>query len=454
MISRKFPLAALLAAALLVFVTLAALPASAAEDNPARRTAVETGKAEAATLLEQGKAAEAYELYMRLVREAPDDDAINLGLARAATKARRWNQAVMAYEILLEKYPREAGLYGELANVYMLLGDRESAERSLAMMRSLDGTTSKTQTDAALDLLESRYSRFQAHGKIRAGALYDSNANMGPRSNDLMLGLWPVHFEDAKKKETFGAYVGADVDLGWRLEQDSAWWLVGDAQGFWRGNTNSDLHDSHSQESQWGRIAGGVRRLTASTLFDARLKAEIFDYEFYQNVLAVGPEATFLWAATPSVQLITRGGLDQRVYSLDSDRNGIYGWLGEYLRLFFGAGNHEFMFGARYLGASPDRSRYGYNGWEASARVLFKLPYGFEFGPHVSFTQEYYNGPATALETNDRRDDRWRLGATLTYRIDEAWSAEASYQYTDNNSKCKLYEYQQHFVSMGLAWSF
>ncbi len=444
-------------AALGAFLCLTlALPALAASaDTPARRTAVESGKAEAATLLEKGKAEQAYELYMRLVREDPDDDAVNLGLARSAAKAGKWNQAVMAYETLLEKYPGEAGLYGELANVYMLLGDRESAERSLAVMRSLDGKTSKADTDKVLDTLESRYSRFQAHGKLRAGVLYDSNANMGPRSNSMDLGDWKVKVKGAKEKETLGVYLGGDVDLGWRLAQDSAWWLVGDAQGFWRGNANSDLHrDSRSRESQWGRAAAGVRHLTATTLADLRVKAEIFDYEFYQNVAAIGPEGTFLWALTPSVQLVSRGGIDHRVYSQDPGRNGTYGWIGQYLRLFFGPDNHEFVAGARYLGASADTGDYSYNGWEGSARFLFKLPYGFELGPFASFTQEYYNGPATTLEKRDRKDDRWRLGTTLTYRITEAWSVETSYQYSNNDSRSTLYDYDQHLVTVGIAWSF
>ena len=449
---RAFSRAALGAALLLALSFSSAF--AAVSTSPIRRGAVEEGKAEAATLLEKGKADQAYTLYMRLLREAPDDDQINLGLARSAARSGKWNQAVMAYETLLEKHPREAGLYGELADVYMRLNDREGAERSMAMLRSLDGKTTKGDTDKALDIMDKRYSRFQAHGRVRAGVLYDSNANMGPRSNTMDLGDWRVRVDGAKSKDTFGGYLGADIDLGWRLEQDSPWWLVGDVQFFLRGNTNSDLNTTHSRESQWGRAAVGFRHLTSETLAELRIKAEIFDYEFYQNVSAFGPEGTFLWAVTPSVQLIARGGIDQRVYSRDSDRNGVYGWAGQYARLFFGQANHEFTLGARYLGAATDKKDYGYNGWEGSARFLFKLPYGFEVGPFASFTQEFYAGPATALETRDRQDDRWRLGSTFTYRINEAWAVEASYQYTDNQSRSDLYDYDQNLVTLGVAWTF
>jgi hypothetical protein len=359
---RTCPLA--LFAILLTF--FAAQAALAASDTPALAAARAEAKIEAASLLQKGEAGAAYDLYMRLLRENPEDDETSLGMARAAAGANRWHQAVMAYEVLIEKHPREAALYAELARVYMLADDREAAERSLAVMRSLDGKTTEADTGLALDNMESRYNRLQIHGKLRAGLLYDSNANMGPKSGDMNLGNWRVNITEAKEKESFGAYVGADLDLGYRLYQDSPWWIVGDVKAFWRGNANDDLSDLHSRESQWGRAAAGLRHLTGKSLFDLRFKAEIFDYELYQNVSALGPEATFLYAATPSVHLISRAGIDHREYSRDRRRNGTYGWAGEYLRLFFGESNHEVVAGLRYLGAAADKADYDYNGWEGS----------------------------------------------------------------------------------------
>ena len=449
----RIPALLISAAALLLLLHAAPSPAATSTD-PARLSAVDQSKAEAATLLEKGEAAKAYELYMRLVRTAPDDDEVNLGLARTATKAKRWNQAVMAYETLLEKHPNEAGLYGELAHVYMLLGDREAAERSLAVMRSLDGKSTKEETDKALNVLESRYSDFQIHGKVRMGLQYDSNANLGPSSNDLDLGIWRVRVNNAKARQSFGAYLGADLDLGKRFYRDSSWWVVADAQGFWRGHENPALSKTRSKEAHWGRAGVGVRHLSSSTLAEVRMKAEIFDYEFFQNVTAVGPEGTFLWAATPALHLIFKGNLEQRDYSSDNQRSGLAGSAGLYGRVFFGSDNHEFLLGGRYLGASANKKNYVHDGWEGMARAVFKLPRGFELAPFVSYTQEFYKGPATALERDDRQDNRLRLGTGLTYRINESWSIETGYQYTRNTSNCELYTYDQHFVNAGVVWSF
>jgi len=448
---------ALCASNLLILALLCLVPVapafSSTTDGPVRLLAVDQGKAEAATLLQKGAATEAYELYMRLVRLAPEDDEIQLGIARAATRATRWNQAIMAYETLLEKYPREAVLYGELANVYMLLGDRVAAERSLAVMRALDGTPRET-TDKTLDALEHRYSSFLVRGKIRAGIQYDSNANLGPDSNDLSLGMWQVRLDGAKARKSMGAYAGAEVDTGYRFYRDSPWWLIGDANVFWRGHANSDLSDSHSRYSQSGRVAVGFRHLTSSALAEARLKAEVFDYEFYQRVSALGPEGTYLWAATPSLHLIARGNIEKRDYSRNHRRDGWYGSAGFYGRAFFGEEKHELLVGGRWLGADTDWKNYDYKGWESSARLLFKLPRKVEISPFVGYTHEAYKGPATILEAKKRRDNRVRAGVNLSWRIDEAWSLEAGYQYTNNRSNSALYKYDQHFANIGLVWGF
>ncbi|MDR0466547.1 MAG: surface lipoprotein assembly modifier [Deltaproteobacteria bacterium] len=432
---------------------LSAFPAFAAADDPARANFVEQCKAEAATLLEKGEADKAYAFYIHLTRLAPEDDAVNLGLAHAATRVKRWNQAVMAYEILLERHPREAGLYGELAHVYMLLGDREAAERCLAVMRSLDGT-SRQDTDKALDVLESRYSASQIHGKIRAGIQYDSNANLGPDSNDLSLGNWQVRVDDAKAKSSFGAYLGADLDMGYRAYRDSPWWLVGDVRGFYRGHENDAMSRTHSREAHWGRAAVGVRRLESSTLAEVRLKGEVFDYEFYQNVSAWGPEGTFLWAALPSFHLIFKGNIEKRDYSRDHRRNGVHASLGAYGRVFFGADKHELLVGGRRIDADAKEKSYRHDGWEGMVRLLFKLPYGFEIAPFASFTREFYKGPATILESENRWDERLRVGLGLTYNINESWALEVGCQYTKNHSNSDLYKYEQYAVNTGIAWSF
>ena len=121
---------------------------------------------------------------------------------------------------------------------------------------------------------------------------------------------------------------------------------------------------------------------------------------------------------------------------------------------FFGRENHEFIIGARYIGAWAKKKDYGYDGWEGSAKTVFKLPCDFELSPFLAYTQEYYRGPATALESSKREDRWWRAGSMVTYRFNEAWPAEVMYQYMSNDSRSGLYGYTQNLVSAGVAWNF
>ena len=442
---------AALACLLLCCACLFAFPVHAA---PASDPAVEGAAAQAcvraAGLLQSGKADEAYELYKGLLLNNPDDDEAVLGLARAGAVSKHWNQSVTAYEMLLEKYPKTAALHSELAQVYMLLGEREAAERCLAEAQALGGGA-----DMNLDAMEKKLDQVQIHGRLRAGLLYDSNVNMGPDTEGLELGSWHVNVPNVENKDSFGMYLGADLDFGWQPLRDSGWWLVGDLRGFWRGHERQSLHDDlRMRESQWGRAGLGVRHVGAKTLLDVRVREEIFDYEFLQHVRSLGPELTFVYAPVPKVQLLTLAGWDSRKFSEAKERNGGYGWAGEYARLLFGDSGHALTVGARVLWGAANVSDYNYTGWEGSARLLVKLPGDVDFAPFASLTQEFYEGPATALEEEKRIDTRWRLGAALTWHINDAWAVEATYAYTSNDSSCPLYDYTQHLVMTGVSWSF
>lgn len=437
---------------LLVLLLLAGAPAATAAttQDPVRQGAVDQAKAEAATLLEQGKSMEAYRLYSRLLREAPEDAAVNLGLARSALRAGRLHQAIMAYERLLEDFPNEPVLLRELAHAYGVIGDKEKARRYLEG----DATLGEAETNAFMQALGDRYDRLQIHGRLSVGVLYDSNANQGPASNVMNLGNFRVILQDVAEKESGGAFASAMLDLGYRLGQVSPWWLVGDASFYARGNENERLRSSDNTFMNWYRLSAGMRLLGPESLVDLRLKAELFDNQWYHSVYAAGPEGFFVHAPTSWFQLITRAGIDKRDYVRDRRRNGTYGYAGQYARFFFGDKQHEFMAGGRYLGGRAGRRDYSYDGWEASASFLFKLPYSFEFAPSISYTREYYKGPATALEWKKRQDERLRVGAGLIYRLTKDLSLEAFYQYTKNNSESNYHEFDRHLTTFGATWTF
>ncbi len=429
----------------------AAVRAAVIPKNTHAQGSLEQLRTQAATLMEQGQHEEAYTLYGRLLRESPDDDLINLGYARASLRTQRPGQAVMAYERLLAKHPQEPILLKELAFALSMQNDTQRSAMELAKDTS-------ASSDEKADLTEQwhkQHDRLQVNGKLRAGMIYDSNVNTGPASNDISLGNWNLSLRDGKAEESFAAYLGGQVDLAYRLDIVSPWWIVGSANALVRYNTNSQLYDLGLSSSEWVSGSAGIRYLGEKSLFELRAKAQIFDYAFEQNVFSIGPEATFAYALTPKVHLITKANLDSRTYSNNESYNGWYGSVGQYVRFFFGHEGSNVTLGARYLGGTAEENAYSYDGFEASLKFTFLLPYhDISISPFINYGGEYFHGPGSSLEEEHRHEHRLTAGLSVVIPLDDAWSVELGYQYVRNYSNSELYDYEQHITNVGLSWAF
>ncbi len=420
---------------------------------PALDLALDQGRAQAKTFLNKGRYEEAYQLYMRLLREEPDNDETNYGLALAAVRTRRYSQALLAFERLADRYPADANLCRSLADTYLRLDDKESARRELNLARQYDPTLTDTRIARILGSMESAQARFQAHGRISGGVMYDSNANQGPASDRMSLGIFDnLTVHGVKAVDSWGSYLNGMLDTGWRMGEDSPWWLVSDMAFFKRWNGNPKLLTNN--EFAWGRASLGLRHASSRTLSELRFKAEMADQNRDQRVRVLGPEATFVWSALPNLQFITRAALEKRFYSLDIGRDGTYWWVGEYLRVLLGASGHEMTLGLRALGSAVDADDYNYNGLEASLRLRLKVTDKFNLLPFASVRRENYYGPATVLELEDRRDTTLRTGLFATYSLTANLQAETGVQYVDARSSSPLYCYRQYTFNMGLAWTF
>ncbi len=407
-------------------------------------------KVEAENLLEQGNYDAAFEAYGRLLREDPTSPVVNLGYARAAVHVKKPGQAVMAYERLLAQYPDEPILLKELA--YALSMQNDDQRSSMELAKNAEASTAENIDLAAK--WKKQHKRTQISGKIRAGLLYDSNVNSGPASNDISLGDWDLTLIDGKSQDSLAAYMGANIDVGHRLDIVSPWWIVGSASVFARYNTHEKLYDMDLTSSEFVAGSAGVRYLGKDVLFDFRARAQIFDYAFLQNVVSVGPEANFVYAITPKVHLITRASIDWRDYSEHRDYDGWYGSVGQYVRVFVGDGGHNITLGGRYLGGTAYDAVNSYDGFEASINFMIILPLDIRLTPFVSYGGEYFHGPATTLEEDYRQDHRLRAGINIDIPISESWSIELGYQYMNNLSNSELYTYDQHVANAGISWSF
>lgn len=268
----------LLTALLLALCFAFSGPVSAGTANaPALAVALGQGLAQAQTLLDQGKAEEAYALYMRLLRQEPGDAAINAGLYRAALAAGRANQALAALERLVDLRPDDGPLRLELVRLYSRVGDSANARQELPLVRQRHPGLNPEQAETFLRDLKRKNSRFQYAGRLSAGVVYDSNANAGLHSRAVNLGGLDLLLDsEAGRKEAWGEYFNAAVNGAYRVSPSSSWWLVGDA-AFYGKVYNRDLPSN--QTFGWGRLAVGARRVGPDSMLDLRVKAEHAVYD-------------------------------------------------------------------------------------------------------------------------------------------------------------------------------
>jgi maltoporin len=151
---------------------------------------------------------------------------------------------------------------------------------------------------------------------------------------------------------------------------------------------------------------------------------------------------------------MTQLSLDRRDYQRNPDRNGTYGQLGQYGRLFFGENNHSLTIGGGYHFGRAKFDRFAYSGYFIPLHLTFNVGEKWELTPSLSYMVENYKLPATVLESEDRKDKKIRAGLDIAYKLTETLQVELNYGYNNTDSNRPLYEYVQHVVGLGLAWGF
>ena len=426
-----------------LFITLFVLAAAFA---PARAGADGVSIDGAAALLASGKTDEAYGAYMALLREDPENYAVNLGLARAALASNRPHHAIMAYDRLLAKYPGDAALWRGMAEAYAAAGDGERAELCLARAEDASrGEPGRSGSSAP---------RFRKTARLKAWVYFDSNANQWAGSSEIRVGSMTIRLLNSDRVETPGLYLGGRLDAVYRLSENGPWYATGGIAANLRYGFDGGLREIDRTYSQWYKVYAGVRHAGEANFFDFAVAAEIFDYDFYDTVYSYGADAVFLRAAAPRFHLITRAGISNRRYVRSMAQTGTYGYVGQYFRFIFGENAHEFTLGARYIGADADSAGYSYSGPEYSAFFNFKIGDNLEISPGVIYAEERYDAPGMPWESHDRRDDSVSYNLGVTRRLSKTASVEFMYQYLDNSSNSAFSSYDRHNASLGIAWTF
>lgn len=409
-------------------------------------------KTGAAELFRKNKPAEAYEAYMKLLRESPLDGEVNLGVARSAYASNRLNQAVMAYERLIESYPDKAFLRLELSRVYAALKNHQNAKTFLDQAKLIDPTLKGIKLDDIIKQEEARNRQWFVNGNISLGYGYDSNANSGPYSSKIILGDFPLTLDPSSVQQSseFGQLV-AGLNLIYRKDSSSRLFFVSDMVFYGKYYIKDSVSDN---SFLWTRVGLGIRYNWSKQYLDVRLKGDFAQYTTKKNITTVGGELTHVYFLNDMISFISRGGYEQRYYTDSPGNDGLYYSLGENLRLSFLNGDQNLTIGVKFAQRKADSPMYSNLSGEGSLRMDFNAPFEFLISPFASYRQEWYEGPGTALELNKRVDGQVRAGVSLTKYFEKYFFADLAYQYTKNFSNSAIYRYDQHTVTLSMGAQF
>lgn len=409
-------------------------------------------KSNAAELFRKNKPLDAYEAYMKLLRESPLDGEINLGVARSAYASKRYNQAIMAYERLIESYPDRAFLYVELARVYAALRNTENARKVLDQAKLIDPSLKNISIETVVKQEETKNKKWFVSGNISLGYGYDSNANSGPYSSKIILGNFPLTLDPSSVQQgsEFGQLL-AGLNLIYRKDSSSRLFFVSDVAFYGKYYIKDIVSDNNLL---WTRVALGLRYNWTKQYLDIRVKGDFAQYPTTKNITTVGGELTHAYFLNDIVSFVSRGGYEERYYTDSPGNNGLYYSLGESLRLSFLNGDQNLTIGVKFSQRKADSLMYSNLSGEGSLRMDLSAPLGFTVSPFASYRQDWYDGPGTALELNKRVDGQVRAGFSLTKDFEKYFFADLTYQYTKNFSNSPIYRYDQHTVTLSIGAQF
>jgi hypothetical protein len=389
--------------------------------------------------------------------------------ALADVEANRLRSARRRLEVLVAGNPSLLRARLELARVCYLQRDyaaaRAEANRVLAEPDLPAGVrTTVLAFLAQLDADEARYAaRHQVVGTLYAGAVYDTNVNVGP-NRDVIDIAGDSFLIDPADRET--ADVGVVLTPGvTHTYNPGRRFAAGEQTGFavWQSQASA-YYRAYADESDFNL---GV--LTARTgpawIVPGRWRAGLgvqADQVFLgQDGLAlfgtVNPNVA--WQLGQDTELRFDGIATQRIYQ-GSDNEGRDGWfrLGSVaLTRYLAQRRVGLQAGLGYAGFDADAEFLTYEGPEAFVGFIAQAWRRGTVYARAGYRRYDFEGREPVFD-EPRDDDEYRLIAGFNHDLVAGplagWAVQGAWTWTRNDSSIPIYEFDRQQVNLGLARSF
>jgi len=428
------------ALSLLLVLTCAPLRAAEAAAPPAGPAV------EAAELLRQGKAAEAYDLLAPRHAAGGDDAETAFLLGQAAQALGRPAEAAGVYEGMLKKNKALPRVRLELARAYAALGETGKAKEQFLAV--LAGSPPPLVGENINKYMASMAPRRSWSARAGLGYAWDSNVNAGPEAKTVLMFGAPFTLS-GDSRETSGHGYTASLEGSWLREFRPGLALQADA-GYSRARY-AGMHgfDSDSFSASAGPTFGGRGFVVSAPLV-------------FEN-LRVGHERyNFAYGLAPQV-MVPLGGRLSAEGSLLLQRKKFY--VGGGLRsgpLWSASAGVKYSLGPKSFARASlrhaaegtsedylDNASDGLSlGWYAG------LPAGFSLYAAPGYSLTRYAAAEAAYDER-RRDAQYTGVINLSREFPAAGlSAAAGFTFTRNDSNLGLYDYVRRQLTLRLVMSF
>lgn len=423
-------------------------------------TAVTAGSediARAEALMQQGKAAEAYEILAPQETELAGDIKYDYLLGVAALDSGKPDVATLAFERVLATDPNFAGARLDLARAYFAMGNLTQAKTEFeAVLTQNPPENAKAAAMQHLAAIEAKNlaRKGGTTGYVDLTAGYDDNVNNSANQSQIYIpvfgatfALSPTNVKSADSYAAFGAgiehiasldsewsaYAGADLKYRTNVDEKQFNTLSLDARA---GFSREDGSDTWRGGLLWGRYVSGGNPNNNTSGVNAEWR-RLLDPQNQVSLFAQYSRLRYVddTLVSNNTNLTIGGG----------------GWLHA-----FDLPSHPLMFVSLFSGRERET--------EIRADGNQHLD-GLRFGGQLSIDEKTdlfasvgaqvgrYDRENIAFQ-NYRRDAQYSLNLGMNWRGLKEWSVKPQLAYSHNDSNLAIYEYDRTDLSVTLRHDF
>jgi tetratricopeptide (TPR) repeat protein len=378
--------------------------------------------------------------------------------------------AIAVLERLVLLFPDRAELHVTLGQLYQRVGSDAAAAQSYEAALAAPTTSPevKAQAQALRDQSLSKASASHFSGSLFAGMQYQTNANAGPRDDDILAGgtLVDRPGEDKPDDDVSGV-MGFNLNHTLDFGRQDGMALESRLNGFgqlYADNTELDtVRGAGSVGLGFNPFPGdgGFFRLQPRANFEVAST----NGEFLEGGGGPGIGATFRFNDTFSLELdydaiyrdydhVAELGNTEDYSGFEHQGIATVTWLARPGTTVIGS------IGGRAAGTTEDF--LDYKGLQASVGLyqtynspLSFLPYDWLAGLAVGYEARWYDSPDPSVDDDtSRQDDIFQFDLVNSVPLSEDWSLTQQVQYLLDDSNLRNYSYDNFTVAMSARWRF